>query len=96
MAQVHKLKTNPVEFDLTWKGFKRYEIRFNDRDYHEGDIVVLQETMLSHMDMQLTELPVEYTGREIIADICSILQGYGLKDGWVILGIDNLAKREIV
>lgn len=39
----HELKTDPEPFNALWLGLKRYEVRRNDRDYHEGDWLVLRE-----------------------------------------------------
>lgn len=40
---MHELKTNPEFFRKVWKGIKTAEIRFDDRDYQTGDMVILKE-----------------------------------------------------
>jgi hypothetical protein len=39
----HELKILPEYFKAVVAGTKKFEIRNNDRDYHEGDLVVLRE-----------------------------------------------------
>lgn len=41
--RTHELKTWPAAFAAVKAGTKRHEIRANDRDYAEGDVVVLRE-----------------------------------------------------
>lgn len=53
--KTHELKTWPVFFMETWALNKRFELRFNDRDFRCGDLVVLREW---NPDTKL------YTGRE--------------------------------
>lgn len=52
----HCLKTWPEWFNLTKEGKKTYELRFNDRNFKEGDILVLKE---------YNPTSQEYTGNEI-------------------------------
>lgn len=84
----HILKTDLDVFDLVKRGIKNYEIRFNDRNYQEGDLLKLRETR--HTGMQMAEgAPLVYTGREVLATVTHVLEGpiYGLKEGWAILSI---------
>ena len=39
----HNLKISPEYFYAVLDGSKKFEIRFEDRDYNEGDFVVLHE-----------------------------------------------------
>ena len=39
----HYLKTDPEYFQAVKKRKKRFEMRFNDRNYQVGEILVLQE-----------------------------------------------------
>lgn len=43
LAGCHILKCWPQYFDLLWTGKKRAEVRVNDRNYREGDFLVLRE-----------------------------------------------------
>ena len=86
--KTHELKTDPEVFTLAYKGFKKWEIRFNDRGYQPGDIVVEKETEYTCEQMK-KGYPLKYTGRELVGDIDYILYGpvYGLTDGWVIMSM---------
>lgn len=42
-ARVHRLKTWPEHFRNLRDGFKTFEVRENDRDFREGDVLALQE-----------------------------------------------------
>ena len=39
----HHLKTLPLYFDAIGRGTKRFEVRWNDRGFKEGDVVSLDE-----------------------------------------------------
>ena len=59
----HDLKTWPVCFNAIWNGEKTFDVRNNDRDFHNGDELTLLE-----YDPQFQE----YTGRSISAIITYI------------------------
>lgn len=85
----HVLKTDPAVFQDVLDGKKTFEIRFNDRGYQVGDLVVLKETKFTGQQMKSGE-PLIYTGREIQKRISYVLSGYGLHEGWVIFGIQDI------
>ena len=58
---IHKLKILPEFFPLVEKGKKRFELRKNDRNYQEDDILLLQEYFDS-----------EYTGRQCVVKITNV------------------------
>lgn len=88
MSKVHELKTDPEVFQDVCDGRKTYEIRYNDRNYQVGDILILRET--KYTGQQIKEgLPLEFTGRQYATEITHILTGYGLQDGWAILSIKS-------
>ena len=75
------LKIAPRYFNDIKKGLKTFELRVNDRDYKEGDTLVLQEWT-----------PVVkggYTGREIERQVPYILYGgvFGLPDNMCIMSL---------
>lgn len=43
--KTHYLKTERIFFRATKRGDKLFELRCNDRDFEEGDIVVLNEVL---------------------------------------------------
>lgn len=75
---IHNLKLNAKYFDDVMYGFKKFEVRFNDRGFQQGDLLNLRE-----WDGE------KYTGRELEAyvDYFIDLGEIGLKD-WVAMGIE--------
>ena len=78
-GKVHHLRTLPEYFEAVRDGIKRFEIRKDDRDFEQGDAIILDE-----WDGK------KYTGRHIrIEEIRYILRNcpeYGLMEGYCILG----------
>lgn len=56
MVQIHDLKTLPEYYDAVDKGVKTYELRFDDRNYAVGDMLILREWQDG-----------KYTGRKLTA-----------------------------
>jgi ASC-1-like (ASCH) protein len=85
---VYELKTDPEVYDAVARGVKKYEIRFNDRDYQVGDILILKETYNTGEQIK-TGQPLTYTGRQLRVKVLHILKGpiYGLLDGWCIMSL---------
>lgn len=80
MPKIHDLKILPAYFDDVTKGRKTFELRFDDRGYFEGDLLLLREWENG-----------AYTGRRVVIKITYILKGFdGLKDGWAVLGIKRI------
>ena len=78
----HELKIMPLYFQAVWDGIKTFELRKDDRGYLLGDILVLRE-----WDGE------KYTGSAICVKVTYILtdaEEYGLKDGYIIMGITHL------
>ena len=78
----HELKILPQFYNGIASHKKTFEIRKDDRDYQEGDRIVLRE-----FDGQ------EYTGRKTRRVITYVLRDakkYGLADGFCILGIQPI------
>ena len=74
----HFLKCWPIPFRYLRIGRKGCEIRKNDRDFKEGDTLVIQEW---------DQLGKYYTGMELIFIITHVQDSFGLKDGYVVLSI---------
>lgn len=89
----HRLKTDPLPFQAVWDGDKLYEIRKDDRPegFQVEQTLLLMETHFSGEEMHpgrgAAAAPLEYTGRQIECVVTHKLTGYGLMNGWCILGI---------
>lgn len=67
--KTHKLKTIQPYFDACWSGAKKFEVRENDRDFSEGDIVYLQEYDYGSKDKV-------YSGKELKCEILYVLRSF--------------------
>jgi len=64
---LHYKKVWPEQFNLINQGRKTFEVRIGDTNYHEGDLLVLQEfDKVQPRDQR-------YTGRQIVFEIGSIM-----------------------
>lgn len=86
LHRLHELKTDPEPFGASLRGDKQYEIRLNDRGFRVCDMLVLRETEHSGEEMR-NGAPLLYTGRVLSRIVTEVRSGYGLMDGWVILGV---------
>ena len=86
--KIHELKTDSNVFREVYIGRKNFEIRKNDRNFKEGDILHFKETVHTGEEMK-NGSPLVY-GRELLAMVKYILHGpvYGLMDGWCIMSIN--------
>ena len=76
--QRHDLKTWPRQFSAILAGSKKYELRVNDRNFQEGDELMLQE-----WDPK-TE---RYTGRHALTTVTYMTRGgeFGLPANLVVM-----------
>ena len=77
----HELKILPKYFQAVWDGKKTFELRKDDRDYAEKDLLVLRE-----WDGE------QYTGSALVVEVTYILRNapeYGLADGYCIMSINR-------
>ena len=75
----HEIKIWPKYFVEVLLGFKKVEVRKNDRNYQEGDLLVLQE---------YCPVKWEYTGNTLTKQIDYIVKDMtGLEPDYVILQI---------
>lgn len=79
----HAVKCWPEFFQPLIEGRKPFELRFNDRNYRTGDVLILQEWD------KATEA---YTGREARRRITYTYHGAGLEYGFVVLGLAPIAE----
>ena len=73
----HELKLETDYFGAVLAGFKTFEIRFNDRNYQIGDVLVLKEWEWFNES---------FTGR-VIEKKVTYLTNYAQKDGYVVMSI---------
>lgn len=76
--QIHDLKIAPEYFAEVINGNKTYEIRNNDRNFVEGDAVLLREYANGG-----------YTGRQCKAEIGYVC-AYGQPEGQVVFSLLNV------
>ena len=82
MAKIHALKTVDPYFSMTKNGMKTFELRKNDRDFAEGDLLILQHWI---------EEEKRFTGDQIVKKIDFVLSDFkGLSKGYVILQISDV------
>jgi hypothetical protein len=85
----HELKTWPAYFERLANGTKTFELRKNDRDFREGDLVTLKEW---------DPASEEFTGREISAKVTCLvedLEEWGLMDGFCIMSLSLFGSKHI-
>lgn len=88
----HRLKTNSGFFIQVWIGNKTFEIRKNDRDFNEGDFLVLRETYLRQAPPSPYGI-VDYTGREILCKV-TYMTDFEQKKGFVVLALRRVDFRD--
>lgn len=82
--KIHKLKCWSDYFKQILSGWKTFELRKNDRDFHKGDILILQEW---------NNETKNYTGRECTCFVPYITEAAGLgalADGFVCMSIKTI------
>lgn len=80
--KTHKLKTWPKPFKDVCDNYKIFEYRLNDRDFKEGDILMLLE-----WDPESKQ----YTNHRVDLDVTYCLYGgqFGIPEGYVIMSIQR-------
>jgi DNA polymerase elongation subunit (family B) len=79
-VKTHELKIEPPYFQAVVDGRKRFEIRKNDRDFSEGDTLLLKE---------FEPVNKEYTGREVEVKALYITD-YAQQPGYVVISIRKI------
>lgn len=91
--KTHELKLN-IEFcDAVLSGEKNFEVRKNDRGFQTGDLIRFIPTdgkPCSDLDGAVREY-IKHDISEHTYKITYILNGWGIKDGYVVLGIKKMA-----
>jgi Domain of unknown function (DUF3850) len=100
-AQEHKLKCWPPYFEDIASGRKNFEVRFNDRKFKVGDVLVLQEYVPSDSERiigrSIDEAHGRYTQRSTRQRVRYVLNPLpgsdadcGLVAGFVVLGLEPI------
>lgn len=94
MRQTHELKTLAPYWDAIERGEKNFEVRRNDRDFKNGDILKLHRLrpdMPTHYDMDDS-----FQKRTITKRITYVLTGgqFGIEPGYVVLGLADIEAAE--
>lgn len=76
----HELKCHPVFFEAVKSGDKTFEIRYNDRDFKEGQGIRLKEYSPNNG---------KYTGRDLLVEI-TYMTDFQQTAGFVVLGIKRV------
>lgn len=77
---IHKVKILPEYFNAVLYHKKRFEIRFNDRNYKVGDTVLLREYD------PITDC---FTGRELSCEI-TYITNFMQKDNYIVFSFEIL------
>jgi len=80
----HELKIDKPFAEAVCDGFKKFEVRRNDRGYNKGDIIEFH--CLDHGD----EIKHRINGRKY--RITYVLSGHGLREAYVVFGIEDVTK----
>jgi hypothetical protein len=88
--KTHELKTDTSVFYAVMDDEKKFEIRFNDRDFKVGDKLLLRRTKYTGAEMKQGK-PLVFEMDIITVIVTHILESpvYGLQDGWVIMSIKH-------
>jgi len=83
--KVHELKTLNPHFSAVWDKRKKMEVRNNDRNFSNGDILHLKE---------YDKNKNVYTGREVLADVTHLLSGgeFGIDPDHCVMSIKTFRK----
>lgn len=81
----HALKIVSPHFEKVRDGVKDFEVRFDDRDYLVGDLLILQEHYYKAPGGKLAP-----TGEQVERKIKHILRKVkGLMSGYIVLGLEG-------
>lgn len=80
---IHDLKITEDFADAILSGDKPFEVRENDRGFQKGDIITFEVVERSGYRMPLFDHALNGKSYEITY----VLSGWGLKEGFVALGI---------
>ena len=76
--RVHELKTLETYYEMIVQGDKMFEIRYNDRCFQKGDLLVLREVR--------DRLPNCYTSRNMTVEVTCVVT-WQQRENYVVMGI---------
>lgn len=78
---IHHLKIVPLYFHSVASSEKTFEVRKNNRDFHEGDVLILEEWAPGH----------GYTGRMCVRFVTYILYGgeFGIDKDYCVMALST-------
>lgn len=90
MKRTHILKTDWQQYDAIHEGRKRAEFRLDDRNFQEGDELILVR-QIRFRDREDRVIRIEPTGHKLIVEITHILRGgYGMPTGYAMLSLSDV------
>ena len=96
-TRIHELKTRETFFPAVWNGTKRAELRYDDRDFHNGDLLMLQEARLSAPGPG-GQQELRVSGRWVLVRVTNLVRlqaiNEALPEKWVMLSFDEVTRSE--
>lgn len=86
--KIHELKIKMEYMQEIWHHRKTFELRKNDRDFQQGDIVRF------HIVDKYRHEPYPDSGIYLITYVLKDVPEYGLADGYCVFGIRQLVQTE--
>ena len=90
--RLHELKTDPEPYNDIADGYRSCTVRVDDREYNEGDYLVLRKTKYTGEQMaeggkgpKIGQYPLVYTGSSLMCKITYIHSGFGMQSGHVVI-----------
>lgn len=87
--RIHSLKTWDVYFDAVYDGSKPFEVRYDDRGYQSGDVLLLQRWEPEKHDYTRDGSGHPAT---ISKRVSYVLRGgqFGVQPGYVVMGLQDV------
>ncbi len=89
--RTHRLKCWPEPFQAMVDGRKRFEFRKDDRGFCVGDELLLREWDPAPFN-DASYGAVGYTRRELRGEVTYVLRGFGVPDGYDVMGISEVSR----
>jgi hypothetical protein len=89
MSKIHRLKIDPEYYEAIFSGEKTFEVRYNDRNYIQGDFIIFDETEHNNRE--------KYTGRILYARIGYVLDDFhGLTNGFCAFSLKDVGDAMVI